>query len=516
MKHPTNLLGTKSGTPIAILACVASMGGCQSTGPFPSSEEVSSSVTIESPAGVRKPPFQFSAEDSAFLDEVQRGCFNFVWNAANAKTGMVPDRTSGPTVSTAGVGFELAAIPVGVERGWITREQGRERATLVLDMLARDASIRHEGLFQHFIDGDTAGPHTNPELEHVVSTVDSAWLLAGVIVASEYFGGELKMKGDALVEGANWKAFVSGKEAKPSERGFVSLGWKTNDKAASSGPGKYLPYYWVDAGAEHRMVTFLAVCGPNERYRVDPETYYRLRRQLGEYPGVERFAWFPWSGAMFAYTFADLFLDYSSIGPDTPSSLEVTHRPRIDWWENSRRVTKFQQIRAVEEAARFPTFGENSWGLTASDCVGGYQVPGVFPKLVKFKDDRVKWDYDAFVPKDDFGDGSMAPYGAGCSIMFDPQASIRAMRHYRGLTDGSGQPLAWRDPANGGYGFVDAFRVAAEGQPAWAAKDVLAIDQGPMILAIENARTGLVWRLFHEHPYVRAGLERLKLKRVEK
>jgi hypothetical protein len=178
----------------------------------------------------------------------------------------------------------------------------------------------------------------------------------------------------------------------------------------------------------------------------------------------------------------------------------------------------------MELSAKYPTLGENAWGLSASDCTTGYQVPGIFPHFVMQAGDRPNRDYDTakagatkpYVPQDDVGDGSLAPYGAACSIMFDPKASIRAMRHFREVTDESGQPLAWRDPAKGGYGFVDSFRVASDGQPAWAAKDVLAIDQGPMILAIENARTGLVWRLFHEHPYVRAGLERLKLKRAEK
>jgi hypothetical protein len=471
---------------------------------------------IASRADVRRPPFEFSGEDSAQLDEVQRGCFNFMWNAANPTTGMVPDRTSGPTISTAGVGFELASIPIGVERGWITREEGRARVTLILDSLARDPDIRHEGLFQHFIDGGTAGPHTNPELEHVVSTIDSGLLFSGMIVASQYFGGEVKVKGDALVAGANWKAFVSGSEATPHERGFISLGWKPDDKAKSTGPGTYLPYYWVDSGDEHKLVTFLAVCSPKDASRIDPATYYRLRRQVGEYPGVEQFIWFPWSGALFTYFFANCFIDYSAIGPDHPEAFDVPNRPSVDWWENGRRAVRFHQIRAIEEAARYPTFGEHSWGLTASDCVKGYQVPGVFPKLVRFTGDRAKWDFDEYVPKDDLGDGCMAPYGAASAIMFDPEASLAAMRHYRGLKDEAGKSLAWRDPASGGYGFVDAFRVAGDGHRSWAAADVLAIDQGPMLVAIENARTGLIWRLFHEHPFVRAGMDRLRLKRPER
>lgn len=500
-----------------VAAAVLSLAGCAGTPSNSTSATTgSSSFVIAADASVARPPFNFSAEDDAFLDEVQHGCFNFFWNAGNPKTGMVPDRTSVTTISTAGVGFQLAAIPIGVERGWVSREDARARTMLILDSLARDPSIRHEGLYQHFIDGDTAGPHTNPELEHVVSTIDSGLLFSGMIVAAQYFGGDVKAKADDLVAAANWRAFVSGKEAKPHERGFISLGWKPKEKAASTGPGSYLPYYWVDSGDEHKLVTFLAVCAPNESFRLEPSAYYRLRRMVGTHQGVEPHVWFPWSGALFTNFFAHCFIDYAGIGIDNPAALEVANRPRVDWWENARRATQLHRVKCLEQSTTFATFGEHAWGLTAADCVSGYQVPGVYPSLMKFKGDRAAWDYDTFTPKDDFGDGSIAPYAAASAIMFDPAASIKAMRHFRSVTNADGQPLAWRDPATGGFGFADAYRVAQGDQPAWAAKDTLAIDQGPMILAIENARTGLIWRLFHEHPYVQAGMDRLKFKRTDR
>jgi hypothetical protein len=494
------------------LAGLAGLCGCSSSPSAAPAQSPSSRFVIAAAASAPRPPFEFAPEDAALLDEVQRGCFNFMWNAANAKTGMVPDRTSVTTVSTAGVGFQLSGIVIGVERGWITRNQGCERVMLILTSLNRDPAIRHEGLFQHFIDGDTAGPHTNGDLEHVVSTIDSGLLMSGLIVVSQYFGGDVKALADEMVASANWRAFVSGEEAKPHEQGFISLGWKPDDKAKSTGPGKYLPYYWVDSGDEHKLVTFLAVCAPIEAHRVDSALYYRLRRQVGEYAGVQPFVWFPWSGALFTHFFAHCFMDYASMGMDDPSALGVGRRPRVDWWENSRRAAQFHRIKAMEHSDTHPTFGESSWGFTAADCLKGYQVPGVFPKLVTFEGDREKWDFESFVPKDDLGDGSIAPYGAASMIMFEPKAALGAMRHYRSLVDEAGEALAWRDPATGGFGFVDAFRLKTDSTPSWAAGDVLAIDQGPMLLAIENARSGLIWRLFHEHPFVKAGMERLKLR----
>jgi hypothetical protein len=114
---------------------------------------------------------------------------------------------------------------------------------------------------------------------------------------------------------------------------------------------------------------------------------------------------------------------------------------------------------------------------------------------------RPEFDFATHTPSDDWGDGTIAPYSAGCSIMFDPKAAMAALHRYRTIKG------LWSDPSTGGYGFRDAFNLGT----GWVAPDYVAIDQGPLILAIENARTGLVWRLFHEHPVVRAGVERLKM-----
>src|SRR5262245_29614344 len=108
-------------------------------------------TSVGTAIGVTRPPYQFSRDDELFLDEVQRGAFNYLWSAGDPSrpghaTGMVPDRTSKPTVSVAGVGFQLSGICIGVERGWITREQGRERAELILRRLSDSPDIRKAGL----------------------------------------------------------------------------------------------------------------------------------------------------------------------------------------------------------------------------------------------------------------------------------------------------------------------------------------------------------------------------------
>lgn len=478
----------------------------------PATREAPPDVVIESSKDRKRPPFVFSADDETFLDDVQHGAFNFFWSGANVKTGMVPDRSSTTLVSVAGVGFQLSALPIGVERRWVSKSQANERARLILSSLTNEPTNRKRGLFYHYLDGNTAAP-TNDGYEKVVSTIDSALLFAGVMTASTYFGGEVAALGDRLIDEADW-AFYSVKDTKePWFRGMITLAWKPDKRDETTGDGEFVPYYWADCGDEQKLVTLLAASAPVESRRASPELYYRLRRRLGEWNG-ETHAWFPWSGALFTSFFAHCWVDYAAMGPDSPAAHGIEHRARVDWWENSRRAVNMHRDKAKLNAGKVPTMGENAWGLTASDVAKGYAVPGLFPRPVRMPGARPEYDFAVAEPEDDVGDGTIAPYGAGCSILFEPQASISAMRHYASLRRTDGTPLVWRDPATGGNGFVDSFNLGNGSAAAWAAADDVAIDQGPLILAIENARSGLVWRLFHEHPAVRAGMDRLRLSRT--
>ncbi len=466
-------------------------------------------AAITSPEGVRRPPFTFSREDEALLDEVQRGAFNFLWSAADKNTGLAPDRASKPDLcSIAGVGFQLSALPVGVERGWITREQGADRAILILRSLDKHPEIRRAGFYQHFLHSPSATVHPEGP-EHVVSTIDSALFFCGVLTAGVYFGGEVRERGDAIFARADFRFFLGENEKEEWKRGFISLGWKPDNPKDPAGPGKLLPYYWIDTGCEHRLVTFLGVCAPDKAHGVDPVLYYRLRRTLGTHPASGPVVWFPYSGALFVNQFSHCWINYAAMGPDDPASHGFPPERRIptDWWENSRRTVAIHRAKSIENPERLPTFGENAWGLSASDCAAGYCVPGVFPVHMPMPGATPKIDFATESPADNFGDGTIAPYAAGTSIMFDPTSSMNALRYYRSLTQSDGSPLLWTDPTTGGYGFADAFNLGT----GWVAADYVAIDQGPLLLAIENARTGLIWKIFHAHPWVHEGMARLRL-----
>jgi hypothetical protein len=513
-------------TSIAFLAAglLCPLAGCQQGAAKPSSALLPTrleqfplppeNVVIASPIGTARPPFAFNVSDEKLLDEVQRGAWNWLIASSHPVTGMVPDRTSQPEISLAGVGFQLASLPVGVERGWITKADAQARAMKVLTVLRDKREIKKFGLYQHFIDPATAGIHSGNQ-EQLISTIDSALFFSGCIVASSYFGGEVASVADALVADADWSKFMlrapASSKTKPEEIGYLSLGWKPkHPKSDPTGDGEFLPYYWQDSGCEHRLITFLAVASPKPEHRIEPEAYYRLRRQLGAYQEIGPIVYFPWSGCLFVNQFSHVFMNYNAMGPDDPAAFAQPSRARVDWWENSRRMSLVHQRKCAENPKNSKSFSADSWGLTPSAHPSGYIVTGVFPNLLPMPGARPGYDFTHdYTPADNFGDGTIAPYGAGMSIMFTPELTLRALRHWRELSQReSAWRKLWSDPSNGGFGFVDAFNR----DTGWICDEHLAIDQLPMLLSIENARTGLVWQLFHAHPMVQAGMARLKLK----
>lgn len=458
-----------------------------------------------------RPPFAFAPEDERFLEEVQRGAFNFLWGEVDPVTGMVLDRTGAGFISVAGVGYQLAGIVVGETRGWVTRAEGEARALRIVRSLHSNAENRAGGVFFHFLEPGTAGP-SGGAYEQVASTIDSAILFAGLLTASAHYGGEVAALADELVSGADWGAYVEREHERAYEQGFVSLGWEKPEEEGAAFSEGLLHYTWADAGDEQRLIYFLSQASPIESNRLAPATYYRPRRTLGELPGEGEVVWFPWSGALFTAFFAHCWIDYAGMGVDDPGAFGVEHRRGTDWWENSRRLVSLHRQRAVDPARPYPWFGEDVWGLSACDGEEGYLVPGHFPSLAAEQEGRADFDHLTVEMRDDWRDGTVAPYTAGCAILFDPAAAIRSLRRYRSLAEGA--EGLWSDPASGGYGFADSFRLNAAGEVEWVAPDRVAIDAGPLLVCIENARTGLVWRTFGGHEYVREAYGRLGMSAV--
>jgi hypothetical protein len=400
---------------------------------------------------------------------------------------LAKDRRTTVVASTAGVGFQLSSLPIGVERGWITRRQGEERALSVLRTLLDRTDNRRDGVFLHFVHPNTGAIY--PEYRNEAATVDHALLLAGALPAATYFGGEVAALVHRMAVETNWRSYYD------QEVGFITMGWEPADHGNLAGEGRYYPATWHVASDEERLVYFLAVGCPTDDFAADPRDYYRLERTLERHRDGLPFVVSP-TGGLFTYFFSHCWIDYRDLGLDNPTQFGIA-APRVDWFENSRRAVLTHRQRCIEEADRFPTLAVDRWGL--SPCMGydksgtvNYIVPDVQPNLFN---------------RDEWHEGVVAPYAAGSALMFTPAESLAALRAFRDLRDDKGNPLVWRDPAEGGYGFADSFKLA----PPRACDDNVAIDVGPMLLAIENVRTGLIWKLFMEHQVARTAVERLKL-----
>jgi hypothetical protein len=440
------------------------------------------------PETERARAYHFSAEDDQLLEQVERGCFNYLWKEVGATSGLVKDRRLRAVCSVGGVGFQLAALPAAVERKWITREQGEKRALSVLRTLASRPGNRKFGVFLHFVDLETAAPLPRRESESH-STIDHGLFLAGALTAAEYFGGEVAELAGRLAAETNWKAFAVGQNS------FLSMGWRPG---RGSREGGFIEATWDVASDEERLVYFLGAGGPNAEFALAPREYYRLQRRIGIHGEMPPFV-MSVNGSLFTYFFSHCWIDYGRFEADRPREFEV-EAPRVDWLENSRRATLVHRQRCMEAADRFKTLAADRWGFapcTGWDAEGrsAYVVQSLRPNIID---------------SDDWGQGTVAPYGAGSSIMFTPAESVAALRAYRALKDDRGEPLVWRDPAKGGYGFADSFNL----DQRRVSDDNIAIDVGPLLLAIENVRSGLVWKLFMRHPIAKNAVERLRFEAI--
>ncbi len=426
-------------------------------------------------------PYPFSVADEQLLDEIEYACFQYFWKEVGRPALLVKDRLKAPVSSVAAVGFQLSSLPIGVERGWITREAGRERAETILRTLIGRPDNRKFGVLLHYPDMNTGGL-SHEGFEILASTVDHALFLAGALTAGEYFGDEVGKLAERFADETNWRAYAVG------PGGRVSMGWKPEDPTRMDGPGQFLDMHWWLASDEERLIHFLGAAASRAEYALAPAEYYRLKRVVERHGEMEPYA-VSWPGALFTYFFSHCWIDFASLGPDEPGRFGVD-APRIDWWENSRRAVLTHRARCLERTDCTQRLGQNGWGLSA--CVGrdGYIVPEIQPNLR----DADQW-YDC----------TIAPYAAGSAIMFTPAESVAALRAFRELTGPDGRPWVWRDPTSGGYGLADAFCLAQN----YVSDDYVGIDHGPLLLAIENARTGLVWKLFMRHPVARRAVERL-------
>ena len=428
------------------------------------------------------------SRNDPFLDTVQTRTFGFFWQLANAQNGLVPDRAPRPSFSSvAAVGFGLAAYPVAAERGWITREQARDRTLTTLRFLwtapqgpQASGVAGHMGFFYHFLDMQTGHRFQQVEL----STIDTALLIAGALVCREYFDRadaaevEVRALTDSLYRRIDWR-WASPRPPLVSmgwypDRGFHHLDWK---------------------GYNEAMLLYVLALG-SPTHAVDP----------GAWPAwTSTYVWSTFQGQphlgfppLFGHQYSHTFIDFRGIQ-------DAYMRGRgIDYFENSRRATISQRTYAIANPGQWRMYSDSLWGLTASD--GPIDTTIVYEGRT-----RTFRTYAARGAGTDHivDDGTLVPTAAGGSVPFAPEITVPALKAMR---------RTFGDALFSTYGFLDAFNPTlrlttlplrhgrVDPNLGWFDGDYLGIDQGPILLMIENWRSDLIWRLMRRSPYIKLGL----------
>ena len=413
--------------------------------------------------------------DDALLEEISHAAFLFFIRESDPKSGLVRDRTGAEYCSAAAMGFGLAALPIGAERGWINRRDAETKALAALRALAGSTS-HHEGVFCHYLDLHT-GESSERGYEKVASTIDTALLMAGVITAGQYFKGECEKQANDLFTRINWRHYLN------PGNGQVYMAWQPQQPDRMDGPGHFKKPTWDWYTDETLLICLLGLAAPNEQFRLPADCMTKWNRPTGRYRDGEQFI-YTWPGTLFTYTFAHCYYDFHRTGKDAQG---------IDWFENTRRAAAANRDWCRDNAARFKSYGPDCWGVTACSGPGNkYVVPGHQPR-------GKRGDTPAA--------GTLAPYGAAMSLPFLKQDALAALRHMRYLKI-NGRPV-WRAPEQGGYGLPDAFNIDEN----WISGSTIGIAHGPMLLMIENARTGLAWKLFMSNKHIRAGIRRAGFRR---
>ena len=408
--------------------------------------------------------------DSALLNLVEQQTFHYFWEGAEPVSGMARERfnvdgiypeNDKNIITSGGSGFGLMAIVVGINRGFISRDDGLKRVEKIVHFLER--SDRFHGAWSHWMNGESGKVKPFGMKDNGGDLVETSYLLQGLLCVRQYF----KVGNDS--------------EKKIAER--IDKLWKTVEFNWYQHGQNVLYWHWSPSygwqmnfpvkGVNECMIMYiLAASSPT--YSINSKVFYegwadkgkiKKNHQAYGYPLHLRYQGDFVNGVPLFWT------QYSFLGLN-PQNLKDEY---TDYWEENKNQTIINYHWCEINPLKYKGYGTNNWGLTASYSVGGYS---------------------AHAP-DSLNDlGVISPTAALSAIPYTPKLSIKALRHwYEDLKD-----KIW-----GSYGFYDAFSETAN----WYPKQYLAIDQGPEIVMIENYRTGLLWKLFMSCPEIKKGLKEL-------
>ena len=439
--------------------------GCGTDGQESQSEATTAVPTPTDPPTPTPEPASAETPADPDINQVieyeMEGAFNFFWERTNTVAdspgyGLIRDRYPGSAgiASMASVGFGLSAYPIGVEKGYISLNEGQERASKTMDTLL--AMERTEGFYYHFVDMETG----RRAWESEVSSIDTAILMMGVLTAGSYFGGEVETKAKEIYDGVNWPWFID------EERNMFHMAYRP--EKALEGQGGFEGHW--DFYAEQLMLYVLAA--GSDTHPIDETTYYTFTRHYGKYGDGEGFV-HSWFGSLFTYQFSHAWIDFR----------DYIDAEEVNWFDNSVAASQAQVDFAIANDDEYITLGPDAWGLTASDGPGGYNgLYGAPPS--------------GFDNNSHFIDDTIPPAGAIGSIIFVPDAAERAMLNYYSIEELKGE-----------YGFQDAYNLTED----WYASDVIGIDKGISLLMLANYQNDLVYQITMTNGQLLSGLDRLQI-----
>lgn len=413
--------------------------------------------------------------DEELLDKVESQTLKYFWDYAEPNSGMARERfhpdgnypqNDPHVVTTGGTGFGLMGIVAGMERGFIPRDSAVTRLNKIADFLAK--TPRFHGAWPHWINGETGETQAFGKKDNGGDIVETSFLSEGLIVVREYLKNgskeeqEIAKKYDELWKGVEWNWYTNNKNG-------IYWHWSPD-------------YQWemnfMIEGYNECLITYvLAASSPD--YAIKPEVYHKgwarngnITTDVSSY-GIPLILKYNTKGDKGGPLF---WAHYSYLGLN-PKGLSDRY---ANYWDLNVNHTNLNYEYTQENPENFDTYSPESWGLTASYT----------------KNDDGSIGYAAHSPDSDRG--VVSPTAAISSLPYTPEKSMSAMRYfYTDLHD-----LLW-----GPAGFYDAYSL--EDGEKWVAKRYLAIDQGPMVVMIENYRSGLIWDLFMGAPEVQKGLEKL-------
>ena len=401
------------------------------------------------------PPSPINPDDE-LMDVVQQQTFKFFWDNADPSSGMARDRNGVSLVTTGGSGMGVMAILVGIERNFITRDEGLDRIIKIVGFL--ETADRFHGVWPHWLNGSTGKTIPFSQYDNGGDLVETAFLIEGLLTAQSYFDGidsneeELRNRIQVLWEEVEWDWYRRDNQNVLYWHWSPNYGWQMNMQ--------------IRGWNECLIIYILAASSPT--HSIPAEVYHQGWARNGSikngniYEGFELPLGPPLGGPLF-------FAHYSFLGLN-PNGLTDQY---ADYMLQNKNHSLINFKYCERNPGNYAGYSDSCWGLTASDDPDGYS---------------------AHSPTND--NGTISPTAAISSIVYSPFQSLEAMHYFYGQIGG----LVW-----GEYGFIDAFNK----QKNWYANSFLAIDQGPIIIMIENYRTGLLWNNFMKNQDVQNGLTKL-------